>query len=183
MKSFTVLEGKKVFLRDIDINDCTETYLSWLNDPEVNQYLETKWHEQTIDSIKAFVQSVIDSDNSMLFAIIDKETDYHIGNIKIGPIHSHYKHADISYFIGNKKMWGSGRATEAIKLVCKYGFDVLELHRIEAGTYDCAIGSQKVLEKNFFKREAIYREQVYYKNRYIDIFRYGLLKKDIVSNR
>jgi hypothetical protein len=37
-----IIEGKKIFLRNIELTDCTERYVSWLNDKEVNRYLESR---------------------------------------------------------------------------------------------------------------------------------------------
>lgn len=173
-----ILTGEKVYLRQISMNDCTDRYVEWLNDPEVNQYLETKWSDQNIESIRTFVQSQRDNAHSVLFAIVCRKDDVHIGNIKIGPIHPHYSYADISYFIGEKEYWHKGLATEAIRLVCQFGFEQLSLHRIEAGAYDCAIGSWRALENCGFKREGIFRKQVSFHGKYIDVYRYGLLKED-----
>ena len=172
------LIGEKIILRQIELSDCNDNYVDWLNDPDVNQYLETKWSDQNIESIKVFVESQRNNDHSVLFAIVLKENNTHIGNIKIGPIHPHYSHADISYFIGEKEHWHKGIATEAIELISKFGFEDLNLHRIEAGAYECAIGSWKALEKCGFKREGILRKQVLFKDNYIDIYRYGLLKSE-----
>lgn len=165
-------------LRQINLDDCNSSYVNWLNDSEVNQYLETKWHKQSLTTISEFVQNMIDSSNQLLLAIIDKQTNMHIGNIKIGPIHEHYNHADVSYFIGEKQFWNKGYATEAIEIACAYGFEDLNLHRMEAGVYEQAVGSRKALEHNGFVREAVFREQVLFMDKYIDVFRYGLLKSD-----
>lgn len=167
-----------VLLRQIELSDCTPSYVSWLDDPEVNQYLETRWTEQNIDSIRSFVQSMRDSENSVLFAITLLEDGRHIGNIKLGPINKYHHHADVSYFIGDKAMWGKGIATKAINLVCGYGFGDMKLHRIEAGTYAKAIGSQRALEKNGFIKEAVFRKQVITNNGYEDVYRYGLLSDE-----
>lgn len=93
--------------------------------------------------------------------------------LKFGPIHKLYKHADISYFIGEKRYWGKGLATTAIKLICDFAAKDLGLHKIEAGTYSSAFGSQRALEKNGFEREGCLREHVYFDNEYIDAYRYG----------
>lgn len=170
--------GEKIYLRQIIMDDCNERYVAWLNDPEVNQYLETKWSEQDIDAVRLFVKTQMENVHSVLFAIVNMDNDLHIGNIKIGPVHSHYKHADISYFIGEKTYWNKGIVSEAINLVCQFGFVNLNLHRIEAGAYECAIGSWKALEKCNFKREGVFRKQVFFNNEYIDIYRYGLLKEE-----
>ncbi len=175
----SVLSGGGIRLRQITSNDCTEQYVEWLNDPEVNQYLETRWVKQDIESITEFVKAQRDNNHSVLFAIIQKENDKHIGNIKIGPINFHHHHADISYFIGEKSEWNKGYASEAIRLICRYGFEELHLHRIEAGAYCTAIGSIRALEKNGFQREAIFREQVFSREgQYLDVYRYALLKDE-----
>ncbi len=175
----SVLEGNQIYLRQIELNDCNEKYVAWLNDPEVNRYLETKWSEQNIDSIRSFVESQRECSSSILFAMVHKDNEEHIGNIKIGPIHPHYLYADISYFIGEKRYWHLGIATEAIRLICKFGFDELLLHRIEAGAYDYAVGSWKALEKCGFQREGILREHVIFEGNYIDVYKYGLFKNEL----
>ena len=153
--------GNKIKLRTVELSDCRKYYLDWLNDPEVNQYLETRWHEQSIDTIKEFVKSIRESSHSYLFAIIYQ--DKHIRNIKIGPIHPIYKFADVSYFIGDKNCWKKGIATEAIKLVGKFAFEELNLHRLEAGAFEQNIGSQKALLANGFVKEATYHKKSYLK--------------------
>ena len=173
-----ILNGEKISLRQISLQDCTNDYVDWLNDPEVNQFLETRWYNQDISSIKEFVKSQRENNHSFLFAIIYKENKRHVGNIKIGPINTHHNHADISYFIGDKKLWGKGLVTEAISLILQYAFDELELHRVEAGVYSEAIGSFKALEANGFQKEGIFREQVISNGKYIDVYRYGLLKNE-----
>lgn len=137
--------------------------------------METRWSDQSIESIQSFVQSQLDSENSILFAITLAEDGRHIGNIKLGSINSHHSHADISYFIGDKAMWNKGIATTAINLVCGYGFNKLNLHRIEAGAYAAATGSQRAIEKNGFTKEAVFRKQVLFNGGYMDVYRYGLL--------
>lgn len=169
------LSAGGVLLRQIVLSDCTPSYVSWLEDPEINQYLETRWTLQTLESIRSFVQSKLESDDSILFAITLADDGRHIGNIKLGPINKHHHHADVSYFIGDKAMWGKGIATKAINLVCRFGFNDMHLHRIEAGTYAKAIGSQRALEKNGFIKEAVFRKQVITNNGYEDVYRYGLL--------
>lgn len=176
-----VISGEKIYLRQIALDDCNDTYVNWLNDPEVNQYLETRFCVQTLDKIYEFVESQRNNNHSVLFAIISQDNNKHIGNIKIGPINTYHNRADISYFIGEKSLWGGGIATEAIGLICEYGFKVLNLHRIEAGAYELAIGSRKALEKNGFKEEGYFRKHVLYGEKYIGCFHYGLIKDDWVK--
>lgn len=170
--------GELILLRQIELSDCTDLYVQWLNDPNVNQYLETKWQNQNRNAVQEFVQSQRENNHSVLFAIIYLDGKRHIGNLKIGPVHPYYKHGDISYFIGEKGLWGKGIATEAIKLACKFGFKELELHKLEAGVYETAVGSWKALEKNGFKQEGIFRDHAMVQDKFVNVLRYGLLKDE-----
>ncbi len=141
------INGKNILLRDIQITDCNDKYLSWLENPIINQYLETRWEKQDLRKIKSFVRDIKESENSVLFAIVQKSSKKHIGNIKLGPINYNHQYADISYFIGDSKSWGKGYATEAVALVTHYAFNYLDLENVLAGAYESNVGSQRVLEK------------------------------------
>lgn len=145
--------GAQIYLRTIQPSDCGAAYLSWMRHKETNQYMETRWVEQTEETIKSFVNNIILSNDSILFAIIEKDTRTHIGNIKIGPINVHNCWADISYFIGDMSARKKGYATEAVKLICEFGFSELHLHRIQAGLVEGNTSSEKVLQKNGFQLE------------------------------
>lgn len=171
------LKGEKVLLRPLDDSDCNLTYLGWLNDAEVNKFLETRWEEQTLPKIKSFVKEINQSTHSYIFAI--EYQGNHIGNIKIGPINERYKYADISYFIGNKDIWGGGIATDAIKTISKFAFEHLLLNRVQAGAFGSNLGSIRVLEKAGFKYEGCLREKIYTERFLDDHLLYGLLSKEV----
>lgn len=155
-----ILRNKRIILRPVTDADCTPTYVAWLQDSNVNQFLETRWSEQNIDTIRAFVQKMSVSEDNFLFAIRVRTTGTHIGNIKIGPINRNHGYADISYFIGDRQYWGKGFATEAIKLVTKFAFEVLQLYRVQAGAYERNIGSIRALQKAGFCQEGCLRKQL-----------------------
>ena len=173
----SILVGEKVLLRSISLADCTECYLSWLQDPEVNKYLETRWHHQSLKTIRTFVSEMIESEDSYLFAIVEKGTNCHVGNLKIGPIDPYHNNADISYFIGEKKRWGMGYATEAIKMGTEFGFTQLKLHRLQAGVYASNIGSKKALEKIGYRYEGSFQEALRGNHGWEDHLKFGLLKR------
>ena len=153
-------ESNRLSYRYLTDTDCNENYLSWLNDERINQYLETRWSEQSVDSIKSFVSSVNEDKSSHLFGIFDKATGDHLGNIKLGPINSIHQHGDISYFIGNPNAWGKGFATEAIMRVTQWGFEELLLETIQAGVYQGNVGSVKALEKSGYELQGCIKKQL-----------------------
>jgi ribosomal-protein-alanine N-acetyltransferase len=170
--------GRLIDLRPIAESDCTNRYVQWLSDPAVNRYLETRWTPQDLDSIREFVSRMMRSRDSYLFAIIERGSGQHIGNIKLGPVSSHHRCADISYFLGDRSSWGRGFASEAIGLVVQFGFQTLELHRIQAGLYRSNTGSVKALERNGFRYEGCWRGQLRSGDEWEDHLWFGLLREE-----
>ena len=67
-----ILYGDRIYLRRLTENDATEDYVRWMNDPDINQYLESRFYTHTIESTKAFIRSVT-NDNNYQFGIFVKE--------------------------------------------------------------------------------------------------------------
>jgi RimJ/RimL family protein N-acetyltransferase len=170
--------GTRVTLRLVTLEDCTERYVSWLQDPEISRYLETRWSEQTLQSVRDFVESMVDSAHSYLFAIVDHASGVHVGNIKIGPIQSRHQYADVSYFLGDRAVWGRGLATEAIQLATYIAFERLGLHRVQAGLYEGNIGSGRALEKAGYALEGRMKKQLIGPGGWEDHLWYGLVRED-----
>jgi len=143
------LQGDVVCLRETLLSDCNATYLGWLNDKEVNRYLETRFSPQNIKTITEFVHKTNTTPDSYLCAIVHKQSGRHVGNVKVGPIHPCYRRADISYFIGDRSVWGQGCGTEAIALMTRFAFRDLGVRKLKAFVRAFNFGSSKVLVKKW----------------------------------
>lgn len=156
-----IVQGKKADLRQLELSDCGGCYADWLNDPDISRYMETKWIVWDQASIQEFVKTQQKSSHSVIFAIVEHETGRHIGNLKIGPIHPQYHHADISYFIGDKKLHGGG--TQQKRLASRAGMDLKD--------WDCTGSKQgrmpvRLLPSGCLKRmDSVKKESL--KSRYI----------------
>ncbi len=168
------LEGIKLYLRPITTEDVNDEYIAWLNDTEVSQFLESRFERHTLESSRVYVDGIIKNLQNVFLAIVRKDTNKHIGNIKLGPIDPHHKIASIGLMIGDKNSWGKGFATEAIQLLIKYAFEVLNLHKVTAGAYENNIGSIKAFLKLGFFEEGRRKKHFLSKGVYVD---YVLLAK------
>ena len=151
MKFLTV--GNRIALRKVLQKDANKNYLLWLNDYEINKFMETRHYIHSIPKIKNFIKNC-SKENSLLLAICTNKNNKHIGNIKIGPINNFHQTAEISYFIGEKSEWGKGYATEAVNLAVNYSFNKIKLFKFYAGIYKSNLSSSKVLSNSGFKIEA-----------------------------
>jgi len=74
--------------------------------------------------------------------------------------------------------WNNGYLTEAIKCVTEFGFNKLDINRIEAEVMNGNIASEKVLAKSGFKNEGVLRQWMYWNNKYYDMTMFSLLQSD-----
>jgi len=78
------INGNRIYLRKLDEKDATQEYCDWLNDPEVNKYLETR--EATIKGLRQYIKDKNKDPNCLFLGIFLKENEKHIGNIKLEPV-------------------------------------------------------------------------------------------------
>jgi RimJ/RimL family protein N-acetyltransferase len=174
------IDAGRLYLRLLNEADCTSGYLSWLQDPDVNQFLETRHHEQTIDTIKKFVAGMNAHDDEHLFGIFLKESNRHIGNIKVGPVNRLHGLADVSLLIGDRNCWGRGYATDAIRAVSLYAFQILKIRKLGAGMYLPNQGSCRAFEKVGYLKEGHRRGHYVLNGEPCDIVEYGLLPGELL---
>jgi [ribosomal protein S5]-alanine N-acetyltransferase len=171
------LRGQRLYLREVRVSDVNERYYQWLNDPDINQYLETRFVPRSIENITEFVRRLDGNSNEPFFAICLIDDNSHIGNIKLGPINWYHRYADISLFIGEKHLWGQGYAREAIQLVTDFAFQTLNLNKLKAGCYAENLGSAKAFEKCGYEREGLLKGHIIDRGQEIDIILLGLRGK------
>ncbi|MCS6809512.1 MAG: GNAT family protein [Bacteroidota bacterium] len=160
--------GQKIYLRLLTPDDVGDTYVAWMNDSEITQYLESRWAVHTKESIRAFVQAMCESPTNVLFGIFLRDTHKHIGNIKIGNINNIHRYADVGLIIGDKESWGKGIASEAITLATRYAFEELNLHKLIAGMYEPNLGSYKAFINAGYRDVGRYTRHFFYQGRYVD---------------
>ena len=159
--------GEKIFLRTLSPDDVGEEYLSWMHDPEVTQFLESRWTKYSIEDLKQYVKDINDSSDNFLFGIFLKENSVHIGNIKIGGINHIHGYGDLGFLIG-KDYWNKGYGTESIKLATKYAFNDLKLRKLIAGIYSNNIGSHKAFLKSGYHEAGRLKKHHQYQDTYVD---------------
>lgn len=173
----TPLTDGRILIRPITLDDVSPTYVNWLRDPEVNQYLETP-REQTEETVREFVTGILADENQHLFAICLVPGERHVGNIKVGPIRKPYQVADVSLFIGDRKAWGQGVATAAIALVSRFAFERLDVRKLSASMYLPNKGSARAFAKAGYQLEGERRRHLMKDGKMQGIYEYGLCFDD-----
>lgn len=178
MKITEPLVTKNLILRTLEKTDINEIYLSWLNDFEIHRYLEIRFScPIKLSDLETFVEQMNESKNNLMLGIFHKDSNQHIGNVKLGPLQTVHKRADLGFLIGEKAHWGKGYASEAIISICQFGFEELDLKKITAGCYQNNTGSSKALIKSGFEQEATLVSQSICDGQRVNSLLFGLLAK------
>lgn len=175
MKTITT---DRIYFRPLTEDDATQTYADWLNDPDVNAYLETRHTVQTIDDCKAFISTCNNDPSSHLFGLFLHDGDKHFGNAKLGAINQHHLRGQLSLFIGDKTQWGKGLASEIIAALTEYGFTKLGLERIESGCYEDNVAAVKACLQVGYSIDGFLRKHVLTEGRRSGCYWLAILKDD-----
>lgn len=161
------ISGKRIYLRILNVDDDLTSYLKWMNNSEVVQFMESRGKLYGLKDLKEYIQSV-SNERNYFFGIFLKNGDHHIGNIKLGNIHPYQKRANIGVLIGEKSFWGKGFASEAIEAVTVFAFQKLNLKKVTAGMYANNIGSYKAFLKSGFKECGRLEEHNFFEGGFVD---------------
>ena len=118
------------------------------------------------------------ADRGYAFFIFHAENGRFLGgvtfsNVRRGIVQT----SSLGYWIGQPHA-GRGHMTDAMQAVLRYGFDHLDLHRIEAACVTDNTASWRVLEKSGFRREGLARKCLRINGRWRDHVLLALLDSD-----
>lgn len=146
-------DDTELFLLTPDL--VTETYVGWLNDPEVGRFLESRFATHTLDSTRAYVASQLDHPDALFLGIRCHALGAHVGNIKIAPINRVHGFGEVGIMVGERAAWGRGIATRAIAIVGEIAAHELGLRKLGAGCYGGNTGSEKAFVRAGFVVEGV----------------------------
>lgn len=155
-------------------------FVAWFNDPEVIKYLATtlpmslaaeeKWFQAMLEGNKAEQVLVIE---------VKKEDGWKpIGSTSFMKVNWISRHAEIGIVIGEKAQWDQGYGRDVMKLMLRYGFQSLNLHRIYLQVYADHPRGIKAYENAGFVREGCLRQDAFRDGEYHDILIMAVLRPE-----
>jgi [ribosomal protein S5]-alanine N-acetyltransferase len=140
-----------ILIRPLKLKDINSSYIAWFNDMEVTKYLDAK--NISVSQSQKYLLSGILQRSYYIYAICDKKTNIHLGNIKVGPIRRFDGVSDLVTVIGDKNFWGKNVASKAIYLVKEKVFLESGIRKFVASIDSLNIASVYAYKKAGFKIE------------------------------
>ena len=171
------LMGKKIYLRPFDLDDIEGDYLQWINDGEMVRFNETLKMPSTLNQAREYVEKILNSDNYIYFAVIEKTTGKHIGNVKLGPIDGIDRRTMWGRLL-SKNAWGKVYGSEVMQLIVEYSFEVLNLNKMWDGVITSNNAAIKSNLNAGMKIEGEVKDYTYRNGKYESITILGMTKKE-----
>lgn len=175
-----LFEGNLVRLTEIS-RENLPAYKRWFRDYEVQRYLgrlaipvtdefEDDWYDD--------VARRTGKGELYAFSIRTLEGDKLIGNCSLFDVDHKNRRAELGIVIGEKTYWGRGYGSDAVCVLLRFGFDELNLHRIELGVFDSNQRGIRAYEKAGFVEEGRRREVLWREGRYHDMILMSILEDE-----
>ena len=116
-----LIKTERILIRRLALSDVNKRYLSWFSDVETTKFIESK--ALTMSDLKDYVSSKINSRNTLFLAVVARDKNIHIGNIKFEPIDYEKKWAVLGIMIGDSGYHGKGYGREIVIASAQYLFE------------------------------------------------------------
>lgn len=178
------IETERLILRRFEYTDDDAMLKYWIADEKIQSlYSEPVYSTKT--EVKELLTKYISSyekDNYYRWAIIYKNSNECIGQIAYFLVDSKNHFAEIEYCIGSAFQC-RGFATEATKAIIKFGFEHMNLHKVQICTKTINNPSKRVIEKCGFTYEGTLRDYFYMNDQYIGRLYFSMLRSEYDSKK
>lgn len=168
-----ILKGAQIYLRPICAAD-TDRVVKWRNDKNVVKnfiYRVPISRKAHLDWLK----NKVEQGNVHQFVICRNADEMPLGSVYLQNFEEEHKKAEEGIFLGEEQAYGKGIGTEAAKLILKYAFEQLRLHKVVARVLAYNQASVRMHEKAGYVQEAYFREELFLDGKYEDLIFFGAI--------
>ncbi len=175
-----VIENDNIFLRKMEYSD-TDNIVKWRNSDFVREHfiyqaLFTK------ESHENWIRTMVENGkvDQLIICLKDESIPEGIpvGSVYIRDIDRNHNKAEYGIFIGEESARGRGIGSQTAKLMIRYCFEQLKLHRLFLRVFADNEQAIRSYEKAGFVKEAYLKDDVKINEEYRDIVLMGILNPE-----
>ena len=178
------IQTDRLNIRELSPNDIGDIH-NLHSIPETDRF-NTLGIPESIQTTERLVTEWLTAQNTLprtsyVYGIDLINSNQFIGLVALNLRESKFRSAEVWFKI-HPNHWNNGYGTEALTTVLKFGFHVLNLHRIEAG---CAIenaSSIRLLKKVGMTKEGAKRKNLPIRGGWVDAYSYAILKEEFIKS-
>jgi ribosomal-protein-alanine N-acetyltransferase len=174
-EGFPTIKTDRLLLRQFSSDDINNVF-EGLSHPDVIKYYGVSYTslEATRRQME-FFSDLEENETGIWWAVCSRDHKVFYGAGGLNSLSKEHKKAEIGFWL-LPAFWGKGIMTEAIPLICAYGFERLGLHRIEGIVETENINSRKALLKLEFRHEGTMKECEVKNGKFISLDIYAKFK-------
>lgn len=173
--SFPTLTTERLLLRQIQQDDIQNIFHG-LSNPDVIQYYGISFTSlEATTAQMTWFKDLEETETGIWWAICSKDNQQFYGAGGFNEWSKEHKKAEIGFWL-LPDYWGKGFMQEAFPILCEYGFEQLDLNRIEGFVDSENTNCKKAIEKMNFKLEGTMRECEIKDGNYLSLDIYSKLR-------
>jgi RimJ/RimL family protein N-acetyltransferase len=170
--------GKLVRLRAVEEDDVPAIH-GFFNDPEVQRTLAVNWLEP-VAGTRSWWEGARRTPGTASF-VIETLAGELVGACSLEDQNLAARTAALGIWIA-RPFWDQGFGTDAVRTLCRFGFDEMNLQRIGLSVYGNNPRGVRAYEKVGFKEEGRARRAHFMDGQYVDVVRMGLLAEELIED-
>ena len=171
-----IISGENITLRGIEESD-TDNVLRWRNSSEVVKYFNYQRPITKTDHVN-WMETKVRTGEVCQFIISDALLEKDVGSVYLKDIDNVNHKAEYGVFIGESEAMGRGLGTAVAKLIVRFAFDELKLHRLYLQVHADNARAVRCYEKAGFVKEGVLKDAVFVNGDYCDLVIMGIVKEE-----
>mgnify|MGYP001371389639 CR=1 FL=1 len=179
------IETRSTYIMPIVDEQITDTYVDWLNDKKINEFLEVRHVTQTKQTVIDYINTLRNTDGCDMFAVFSKKSDVHLGNLTITCFDRNGNGAaDFGIMIGDEVARSRGVGAEVHIAFLEFIFSFKSIDRVNGNAASNNLIACKTLESIGYTKEGVRRNFFPLENGgKCDVHLYGYLKDEWFQRR
>ncbi len=180
MQQIPTLETDRLILVEIT-KEYIDALFEMYSDKEIAFFFCIEPHANANETLRKIesIESDFRNGKAIEWAIVLKDLNTMVGTVGFNTYKKGFK-GNIGYGI-HRKFWRRGFACEAIREIVRYGFEELNLHRIEADVDPRNHASVALMHKLGFLKEGHIRDNEYFLGEFCSTIVFGKLVTDSLA--
>ncbi|MFC9427476.1 GNAT family N-acetyltransferase [Streptomyces sp. NPDC056987] len=172
--------GELVKLRAMEPAEAEQLW-HWNHDPEVMRWMSDGYAQSLAQVRKGIEERPRNAYGDVLYGVETLADATLIGLVRLRDTEPETGCAALDIYLGEKQYWGRGYATDAMRTICRYGFDKMRLHKITLKVVTENHAAHHVYRKIGFVEEGRLRQVFRRDGQWYDMFTMGLLEGELLA--
>ncbi|MBC7774533.1 MAG: GNAT family N-acetyltransferase [Phycisphaerae bacterium] len=180
---FEIIETKRLILKGLSPNEMRYIFENCSKD-EIKRILGHRSEEDYQKEESKYKNGYSSYNRSFkLFLMTDKASNAIIGRCGLHNWNAEHRRAEIGYVMEDERYKRKGLMTEALEAIIEYGFNKMNLNRMEALVGTENVPSLRLMEKFNFIKEGLLRQHYYVSGEFEDSVLFSKLYHEYINEK